>query len=498
MKDKVLAVDIGTSSVRCMIVDILGNIIYKVQSQYDVIIVDKYMQEQDPNLISQITFDTIRRCISESSIDKYEISGIGFSSQMYNIFPVDKQGKPLYNMIIWSDSRSEEQAEKMKLEYESLELNLYTGCPMNSLFPITKIQWLKENETSIYENTAKFISIKEYVLHKMTGEYVIDYSIASATGLFDIRKLDWHPKALSLIGLKKEQLSLAISGTKQLKFGNYSLCSDLGLSQDTIIISGGGDGPLANIGSGAYQSGAINIDLGTSGAARVITTEPITDVKSRVWTFALTDHLWVYGGILSNVGNGYNWLISNIKDYLEDKTYIEILFMMDQEFSKIPPGSNDLLFLPYLLKARSPYWDDKIKATIYGLTHQHRYSDIVKAYLESIGYCLASMIDIISENVAVLPDIVLTGGLAVSENLAQMLADILGKGIKTIKSNEGSLMGVAIMTLKGVGFIERYELPGIHKFAKEYVPNIENYEKYRKMIKKYNILQDTIHNMDMI
>ncbi len=497
MKDKVLAVDIGTSSVRVIIVDVNGRILHKEQMSYDVIIVNQYMQEQDPDILCNTVFKTIKNCMINSKVDQKSIKGIGFSCQMYNIFPIDHDGNKLFNMILWSDSRSEEQAERLQMIYGKRYLYETTGCPMNSLFPISKIMWLREKKESIYNKAHKFISIKAYILNKLVGKYVIDYSMASATGLFNIHDLKWDQKALSVIGLSEDKLSIPISGTEVLEVCNDELLNDLGLPKDIELISGGGDGPLANIGSGAYEEGIINVDLGTSGAARVITKKPLIDIDERLWSFAVTREHWAYGGILSNVGNGYKWLIRNIAEFACTQSEKDFFQIVESELKLLPSAVNDLIFIPYLLKARSPYWDDKTKATIYGLTHAHTFVDMVKAYMESIGYNLFSLINIINEQIKVVPYIILTGGLASSEYLGQLLADILGKTVVTLKSNEGSIMGAAIMTLYATGLIDTLTIEGINEKKMNFKPKMSMHIEYQKKYVKYLKLRTAIRSLEL-
>ena len=497
MKDKVLAVDIGTSSVRVIITNQKGLILHKEQTTYEIITKSKYMQEQNPDVLADATFETIKKCVNNSKIKSDEICAIGFSAQMYNIFPIDYNGKPLHNMILWSDSRSEEQAERLSMIYGKRYLYEETGCPMNSLFPISKLMWLREKKTEIFNSAFKFISIKAYILEKIVGEYVTDYSMASATGYFDICALKWSKKALGIINISEDKLEKVVSGTKLLEFVNSDLRNHLNLPMDIRVISGGGDGPLANIGSGAIEEGVINVDLGTSGAARVITDKPVYDSKERLWNYAISDGLWAYGGILSNVGNGFAWLVRNIAEFAYTKSIDEIYDLVNNKLKKLPPAVDDLIFIPYLLRARSPYWDDKTKATIYGLTHEHTFVDFVKAYQESIGYNLFSISAIIYEQVVSAPYIILTGGMSNSDYIGQLLADILGKEVRTLITSEGSIMGAAIMTLKACGLIETLQVERVKEINKKYQPDMKKHIEYQKKFVKYMKLLTAIRSLEM-
>lgn len=497
MAANVLAIDIGTSSTRVMLVNEKGEILHKEQNKYDVILVSKYMQEQNPKEIFAVLKQSIRECIQNAGVPADSIKALSFSSQMYHIFPIDEQGEPLMNMILWSDSRSEEQAERLKIIYGSKYIYEATGCPVNSLYPLSKLVWIREKREDIAKRAFMYISVKEYVMKEMIGEYVVDYSMASATGLFNIHSLKWDTKVLGIAGVEEEQFSRPVSGTECFPFINEALRRELLLPEGILVVPGGGDGPLANIGSGAYGGGIVNVDLGTSGAARIITDMPIIDDEERMWSYAVTEDSWVYGGILTNVGNGYNWLIRNIAEFAYAKSLEEIFDVMDKKLTKLPPASDDLLFLPYLIKCRSPYWDDKVKATVYGLTHEHTFVDIVKSYLESIGFDLFALVNIINEKSRVCKDVILTGGMAQSETMCQMLADILGKNIITLSSSEGSIMGAAIFALKALGELKELHFEKEMERDKLYETRMDQHISYQKKFVKYMNLRTAMYHLQL-
>lgn len=497
MRTYVLAIDLGTSSVRAMLVDEEGNIVGREQRPYDVIIVSNNMQEQSPEEIYRHFVRTAGDCVKHAGVEKEAIRAVSFSSQMYNIFPIDEKGAPLYNMILWSDSRSEEQAERLAMIYGKRYLYEATGCPLNSMYPLAKVLWLREKEQELTGRTWKYISAKEYITAKMTGVYAVDYSMAAATGMFNIHTMQWDNRAMGVLGISEALLSEPVSGLRCFDFVNDALREELGLPKGVQVVLAGGDGPMAQIGSGACEAGSVNVDLGTSGAARVITHEPVVDGGQRMWTYAVTEDSWVYGGILSNAGNGYNWLIRNIAEFAHTKSLNEIFEIVNKKVSKLPPAKDNLLFIPYLIRCRSPYWDDKVKATIYGLTHEHTFVDIVKSYLESIGFDLFSLVNIINEQVKVQNRIILTGGLARSDTVCQLLADILGKEIVTLKSSEGSLMGAAIFGHRALGTIGQLSFGKGLKIQDRYLPHVDVQIEYQKKYVSYVKLRNALHELEM-
>lgn len=496
METYVLAIDLGTSSVRAMIVDHKGTILSKAQTKYGVISISSYMQEQSAEDIYQYFVETAKMCTRQFQAKADKIQAIAFSSQMYNIFPIDKKGRALYPMLLWSDSRSEPQAARLAESKDRETLYKSTGCPLNSMYPLAKILWFQKEKAELTKKTWRYLSVKEYIVQKITGEYVIDESMASATGIFNIHTMQWDKQALGMLGIQKEQLSTPVSGLSCFRFANQELLKELGLSSEILVVLGGGDGPLAQIGSGAGKKGCINIDLGTSGAARILTQKAMIDKKQRMWTYAVTEHSWVYGGILSNVGNGYHWLIKNIAQFLEEKSIEKVFAMVEEKMAENPSIYQNLFFIPYLIRCRSPYWDDKIKATIYGLTQEHTFIDMVKAYLESIGFDLLSLIEIMEEQIEVPEEIILTGGLCTSEFICQLLADILGRKLVTLPSSEGSILGAAIFGLKALGVLEEWYFEKEIEVQNIYTPCMDTHSLYQKKYKNYQRLRNALHEIE--
>jgi gluconokinase len=450
--ERVLAVDIGTSSVRVMAFDAAGCVSGRVQTGYPTLRPAPYQEEQDPELVRREVYGAIARCLALPGVEPSTIRAIAFSSQMYGVFPLDGADRPLANSILWSDGRAEPQADRLKAQGGDLDLYRVTGCPASGIFPIAKIAWLREGRPEVFSAARRFVSIKEFVTRPLVGEWLVDHSMASSTGMLDIRSRRWHGAALDWAGVGEGHLSRPVSGLEPMGLAGGSPLAGLGLDPGLRVFLGGGDGPLANLGSGASAVGAVNVDLGTSGAARCIVDTPTTDDSASLWCFCLTEGLWTYGGIVTNVGNAYQWLGSNV---LAPSLSVEGAYAhMNRLAAEVGPGAGGLHFLPFLRKARSPYWDGRLKGTIYGLTADHGPGHISRALLEAVAYDLRAILEIMGARVRTLPRIVLTGGLARSPIVPRILADILGREIVVPEESEGSIAGAAIMALRGLGRLD--------------------------------------------
>lgn len=493
---RVLAVDIGTSSVRAMVYDATGAIHARAQIAYSTIRPAPYLEEQDPDLVRAGVYRAIAQCLQQDGAKPNEIEAISFSSQMYGVIALDHTHRPLTRNILWSDGRSEPQAEALKKSLGAQWLYPDTGCPMNSIFPFAKLVWLKCEQPELFRTAARFVSIKEYVTFPLIGEWAIDYSMASSTGLLDIHAHCWSTKATDYLGLLSERLSSPVSGTQRFSLQAGSPLAGLGLSEEVAVFLGGGDGPLANLGAGASLPGTVNIDLGTSGAARCLAERPTVDDEASLWCFCLTEELWASGGIVTNVGNAYQWFAGKVLGSagIAERDAYEI---MDRTAAEIAPGADGLYFLPYLRKARSPYWDGRLKGTMYGLTADHSAAHMARAMLEAVAFDLRTIVGVMRKKLTLAERVVLTGGLARSPIIPQLLADVLDAEIRVPTDGEGSIAGAAVLALNGLGAIPALSFIGEARTAKTYRPDAANRERYHAVYAGYTRLVDQLREINL-
>lgn len=482
MRNKALAVDIGTSSVRAMVFSNYGEILSRSQTEYRQICSAPGFEEQNPDEILEAAFATIASCLKGFD-DKQSIACISFSSQMYGIFAVDYDAHPLCHNILWSDSRSVQEERFIKREWDGSLLYKTTGCPVNSIYCLPKLLWIKNNLPEVFEQAALFVSIKSYVIHALTGLWVEDWSMASATGFFDVTSHQWFEYAIAKLGIEKERLCRLVAPETVLDFKNPRLLNEWGLSESVKVVPASGDGPLANVGSGAWEVGDINVDLGTSGAMRVVLDHSSRESNSGLWCYCLSSDRWAYGGILTNAGNAYKWLAENIGFYVGNQPVD--MDKLNELTKKIPLGAEGLLFLPYLRAARSPYWDSSLKGVLYGLAPRHNVGHIAMALFESIAFDLLKILDSMKKQVNIKEFIIFTGGLSKSKLMPQILADVLDCEIRVPNENEGSIKGAAIIGFKAMGVLTQLSFDANHDGYTSYRSISSNSCLYREISRKY-------------
>ncbi|WP_214225878.1 gluconokinase [Pedobacter sp. B4-66] len=477
--DYVIGIDMGTGSVKAVVVDLEGKSFGAVQHYYSFNSPKPGFHEQNPEEI----WDAFKKSMDEMIAEVGNLPKvIGLSSAMHSLIPVDKNGTALAPVITWADNRSAEIAKELRESEIGLSIYKATGTPIHAMSPLCKIIWLKENDPDLFKLTYKFISIKEYVWYKLFKEFKIDHSIASCTGLFDVNQLIWNKNALSIAGIDDKLLSEPVP-TDYMKF----------IESGVPVVIGASDGCMANLGSGGIKPGIAVMTIGTSGAVRIASDKPLPNEKAMTFSYILDKQTFICGGPINNGGIALQWwLKDNIKHELEENDY-EQLFA---KIAAIKAGSNGLLFLPYLTGDRAPIWDSESCGVFFGAKLTHDKAHFSRAVLEGICYAMYDVLVAVEENSAPVKQINISGGIVKSEVWMQIMADITGKDVVITQTEDASAVGAALLAMKTLGLIANY--PDFLAFdLKTIKPNISNTEIYlRNFIiykKLYADLKDTMH-----
>jgi gluconokinase len=443
MPDYILGTDIGTGSTKTVAVDLSGKPLSTSQYAYPTIHPLRGHCEQDPRQILDAFLKSIRDTISKLGRPP---STISLSSAMHGIMAVDKQGEPLSNLIIWSDLRSMDIAARIRKSPQAGPVYFATGTPVHAMSPLCKIIWLRENMPELFESAHKFISIKEYIWHHLFREFRIDHSVASATGLFHIEKLDWDEHALRLAGITKERLSSPVP-TNYMRSGISSeMASVMDLPESIAFCIGASDGCLANLGTRSMEPGVAAITIGTSGAVRIASPAPIREPSIMPFNYILDEKTFICGGPMNNGGNIVEWLLKN---FLEQETVTEEHYTrFFDAIEKVPPGSGGLVFLPYLNGERAPVWDEQSCGVYFGIRPQHGRSHFLRAALEGICFAIRHILTSLEELSQPIHQLHLSGGFTRSDLWMQLLSDITGKKISVQHTEDASAIGAALLALK--------------------------------------------------
>jgi gluconokinase len=441
----IIGLDIGTGSTKAVAISFQGNIINVSQFSYPTLQPEPGYSEQEPEDI----WEAFQKCIQET-LEKvgHMPRALSLSSAMHSIIPVRSDGTALANLITWADSRSEVIAEGLRAGPEGENIYRTSGTPIHAMAPLSKLIWLKEHRPALYEETYKFISIKEYIWFKLFRTFEIDFSIACATGLFDIVSRNWSADIISHAGLKETLFSSPVNTTFYRNNMEAQVAAGLGLALDTPVVIGASDGCSANLGSAIVDASKAALTIGTSGAVRVTSTRPIYNFPAMTFNYLLDEQTYVCGGPVNNGGAAIDW---GIRTFLSDAAgSAEAYDIFFAGADGIPAGAEGLIFLPYLTGERAPIWDTRSSGTFLGITSQHTPAHFFRAILEGVCFALNQVLLTIEEALDPVTDLHVSGGFINSPVWLQLLADLTGKKLVVVQSEDASAIGAAILASRAL------------------------------------------------
>ena len=466
----IIGADIGTTNVKAVAFSLKGEILGDHSEEYPMSHPHPDWSEQDPDEIVRAVEYCIQTVVKKCRAHG-DVLGLSFSAAMHSLIALDAGGKPLSQSIIWADNRSAAIANALRETREGRRIYKNNGTPIHAMAPVCKLLWLRENDPKLFKKATRFVGIKEYVVFKLTGRYLIDWSIASATGLFNIRKRAWDEYTLRYLGLAAERLSEPVS-----PYHTEPLADDnaLGLPKGTPLIMGASDGCLANLGSGAVVPGTMAVTVGTSGAVRVSAPEAYTDPAMRTFCYILDEETYVIGGASNNGAVIFEWL----KDHFFSEVDYETLFRRADD---VALGSDGLLCLPYLLGERAPLWNSAVRGGFVNLDIHHTPAHLVRAVMEGILLNLYSIGKVLTENHNIRA-IYANGGFAKSKTWVQMLADVFGITVNLNDTVETGSVGAALMGLKALGHIENFsDAQDFTQISHIFKSNVAHHKSYEKI-----------------
>ena len=427
--------------------------------------------------------------MQSSGISAESILFVSFSSAMHSVIAVDSQGKPLTACITWADNRSAGAAQRLKNELNGHELYLRTGTPIHPMSPITKLMWLREEDPELFQQTYKFISIKEYIFSNLFGEYVIDHSIASSTGMLNLEQLEWDQEALEIAGITPDQLSRLVPTTQIMHGLLPGLAEKLSLLPLTPFIVGASDGVLSNLGVGAIEPGVVAATIGTSGAIRTVVDRPITDPKGRIFCYALTEKHWVIGGPVNNGGMLFRWVRDEFaasEVETAKRLGIDPYEVLTRIAEQVPPGSEGLLFHPYLTGERAPLWNPDARGSFFGLTMNHHKEHMIRSVLEGVIFNMYTVMLAMEEQIGRPNKILATGGFARSALWRQMMADIFDQEVVIPESFESSCLGAVVLGLYATGHTDTFDIVfDMIGSTHAHTPILEHAKVYKQLLPIY-------------
>jgi xylulokinase len=489
-----LGIDIGTSGTKTVLFDREGNTIASALGEYDMYQPKVGWAEQNPEDWWNATASTIKDVLVKSGVNAEDVKGIGLSGQMHGLVMLDRNNKVLRPSIIWCDQRTAKECEQITELVGSERLIEITANPALTGFTASKIMWVKNNEPEIYEKVYKILLPKDYVRFMLTGVYATEVSDASGMQLLDIAKRNWSEEVLEKLGIDKNLLGKVYESQEVTGYVTEEVAKITGLKAGTPVVGGAGDQAAGAIGNGIVRPGVVSSTIGTSGVVFAYTDKVTIDPKGRVHTFChAVPNTWHVMGVTQGAGLSLKWFRDNFCiEEIETAGLMEVdpYELMNVQASKVVPGCDGLIYLPYMMGERTPHLDPDAKGVFFGLSARHTKRDMLRAVMEGVAYSLKDCMEIIKEMGIEVTEVRASGGGGKSKLWRQIQADLFRNEVVTINSSEGGALGVALLAGVGAGVYSSVQeaCESVIKVVSKQETEKENTEAYTKYYEIYKAL----------
>ncbi len=486
MKSYLLAHDLGTSGNKAVLYSADGTLIASCHQAYPTQYPHDGWVEQDADDWWRAVCQSTRQLLETAHVSPGEIAAISFSAQMMGCLPVDKAGNPLRPMITWADTRASRQ-EAWMLERVSMDrVYAITGHRASASYSAAKLLWIKEYEPDVFSRTAYMLHAKDYIIYRLTGEFVTDYSDASGTNLFDIKEKRWSQELLDAWDIPSSILPIPHPSTDVAGTVTPQAAVQVGLLAGTPVVIGGGDGSCACVGAGVVEERNAYCVLGSSSWISAASRQPVFDPQKRTFNWVhLDSSLYTPCGTMQAAGYSYQWfrdMFCAEEKRLAQENKSSIYPILDEMVSQVASGSGGLLYLPYLLGERSPRWDVRVRGAFLGLSVTTGKAEMIRAVMEGVGMNLHVILQALNAQIPI-GKLTLIGGGVKGDIWPQILADIWDMPIEVaFRCEEATSMGAAMCAGVGIGLYESFcKAPVAQNDMRVFSPDAKANAAYRKL-----------------
>ncbi|MEM4674834.1 MAG: xylulokinase [Nitrososphaerota archaeon] len=483
-KRYVLGVDLGTSSIKASILDLKAKTIITESIPLSTQYPDPFSAEQNPEEWWQ-QFCLLMAKLKDRIGGFQDIGAIGLSGQMLGLVLIDDEDRVVRPCLIWCDQRSHRETEEIE---EKLGLSKIVQLVANTPLPgywLPKILWLRKHEPSSFRRAKKLLLPKDFLRLKLTGEYVTDVSDASGTLLFDVARRQWSAELAALFSVDQSLFPEVVESPVVTGFVNTKASLATGLPKGIPVVGGGGDQSSGGIGLGIIYNGVMSCVLGTSGVVMAKTDDVKLDFEKRglhSFCYSLPGKWFLMGCTLA-AGGSFQWIRNALREVNLNLSFSKL----NDLAGNVPPGSEGLLFLPYLIGERTPHSDPLARGAFIGLSYRHTLSHLVRAVIEGVAFSQKDSLEVLRSFSLQVDRLVVSGGAAQSTLWCQILADVTGVSVQTTNVDDPASVGAAIIAGVGTGAFSSFEeaCSGFVRPARLFEPNTANTEKYSRTYELY-------------
>ena len=493
-EEYLLSIDVGTTSVKVGLFQSDGKLKAISIQEYSLLTPSSNMVELPADVYWTALGKGIKDVLGKSEVNPESILALSLSSQAETLICIDKKDRVLRNAIVWLDTRAEEESAKIAKNFSSKLLYKTTGLPeMSPIWPAPKILWLKKNEPDVFNQTSKFLIVKDYLIWKLTGEFSTEPTESSSTFYLKLKEKDWWDEMLDFIGITRNQLPAIFASHEVVGTISSEVKSELSLSTNTKVIAGSMDQMAAALGAGNIEPGMITENTGTALAVVATVNRPVYDPQRRVpcaphcvhEKFVLYPYSETSGIILK-------WFRDTFpSDARKKENYGELLKLA----SRVSPGAEGLLALPHFTGTACPDFNPQARGAFVGISFEHKRSHFIRALVEAVAFMLRENIDLLKSLSIPVKKIRSLGGAAKSDIWLKIKADVLDVPVEVPECSEAASLGAAILAGVGAGVFSGISqaVKKVVKIKKSFYPDPDNVATYQKIYQDYLSLYEKLY-----
>lgn len=498
-KEYLLGIDIGTSSCKIAIFSKNGKVEAAASGSYSVYYPNPGWAEQDPEEWWEAVCETIQKVLDSSGILPSQIAGIGIDGQSWSAIAIDRNGKVLTNTPIWMDTRAQSICDRLNQEIGASKIFELCGNMLQPSYTTAKILWYKENLPEIYSKIDKILQSNSFIAYRLTGKISQDISQGYGFHCFNMRTGTWDEEMCKAMGIPIRFLPEIVPCHQIIGTVTDKAAEQTGLIPGIPVAAGGLDAACGTLGAGVVHAGETQEQGGQAGGMSICIDEYAAD-PSLILGYHVVPDQWLLQGGTTGGGGVMRWLEHEFGDY-ERSVAVQkgrtSLHQYNEEAEQIEPGSEGLVFLPYMAGERSPIWDPNAKGVFYGLDFGKTKGHVIRSCMEGVAYSLRHNLDIAAEAGAPVKELLAVGGSANSALWMQIKSDITGKVLSVPFSDTATTLGAALLAGVGIGMYADFEdaVQQTVKITRRYEPNIENQEVYQKNYRTYLALYENLKDL---
>lgn len=499
MGQLLLGIDIGTSACKIAVFEKNGTVIAAGSGDYPVYYPQPGWAEQNPDEWWTAVCETIKTLLEKNHIDAREIAGVGIDGQSWSAIPIDQEGNVLANTPIWMDTRAQDICDRINREIGEENIFALTGNSLQPSYTTAKILWYKENLPQMYEKIDKILQSNAFIAYRLTGTLSHDMSQGYGVHCFDMKNGCWNDEMCEKMGISRSFLPELVPCHQVVGTVTAKAAEKTGLAEGTPVVAGGLDAACGTLGAGVIHVGETQEQGGQAGGMSICIEEYAADPRLILGAHVVPGQWLLQGGTVGG-GGVMRWFEKEFAGYereIADRVGKSSLDQLNEIAQETPPGSDGVVFLPYMAGERSPIWDPNAKGVYYGLDFNKTKGHMVRAAMEGVAFSLKHNLDIAEDTGAKVEELRAMGGSANSLLWTQIKSDITGKPIVVPSSDTATTLGAVILAGVGVGVYKDFE-EAVHmtvKLTRRHEPDMEKHRLYQKNYETYLELYKSLKSL---